>query len=147
MSCGSNLNSPMGSSWYRLEVVFHSRRHRAPSMLMPISAGSVLHGGPHTFGFLMGAVEVGALTSALLLAARKSGRARAGDTTLLRRVWHRTHWLRPVAESMALDVDGADRGRRNDAADGGRERAVTPEAAGPDPTCRPFFDWLTAGPE
>lgn len=42
------------------------------TVLMPIFAGSVLHGGPHTLGFLMGAVGVGALTSAMLLAARKS---------------------------------------------------------------------------
>jgi MFS family permease len=32
----------------------------------------VLHGGPHTLGFLMGAMGVGALVSALALAARKS---------------------------------------------------------------------------
>ncbi len=34
------------------------------AMLMPIFAGSVLHGGPHTFGFLMAASGVGALFSA-----------------------------------------------------------------------------------
>lgn len=32
------------------------------STLMPVFAGSVLHGGPHTFGFLMGASGVGALS-------------------------------------------------------------------------------------
>jgi MFS family permease len=42
------------------------------STLMPIFAGSVLHGGPHTFGFLMGASGVGALVSAGLLASRRS---------------------------------------------------------------------------
>jgi MFS family permease len=41
---------------------------------MPIFAGKVLHGGPHTLGFLMGAMGVGALISALSLAARKSVR-------------------------------------------------------------------------
>ncbi|HEY1461807.1 MAG TPA: MFS transporter [Terriglobales bacterium] len=41
-------------------------------VLMPIFAGSVLHGGPHTLGFLMGAAGVGALVSTFLLAARKS---------------------------------------------------------------------------
>jgi MFS family permease len=41
-------------------------------VLMPIFAATVLHGGPHTLGFLMGAMGVGALISALALAARKS---------------------------------------------------------------------------
>jgi len=41
-------------------------------VLMPIFAVKVLHGGPHTLGFLMGAMGVGALISALALAARKS---------------------------------------------------------------------------
>jgi MFS family permease len=41
-------------------------------VLMPIFAARVLHGGPHTLGFLMGAMGVGALISALSLAARKS---------------------------------------------------------------------------
>ncbi len=43
-------------------------------VLMPIFAAGVLHGGPHTLGFLMGAMGVGALLSALSLAARKSVR-------------------------------------------------------------------------
>jgi MFS family permease len=41
-------------------------------VLMPIFAGRILHGGPHTFGFLMGAMGSGALVAALSLAARKS---------------------------------------------------------------------------
>jgi len=41
-------------------------------VLMPIFAAQVLKGGPHTLGFLMGAMGVGALISALSLAARKS---------------------------------------------------------------------------
>ena len=43
-------------------------------VLMPIFAAQVLNGGPHTLGFLMGAMGVGALISALSLAARKSVR-------------------------------------------------------------------------
>ena len=43
-------------------------------VLMPIFAAKVLHGGPHTLGFLMGSMGVGALISALSLAARKSVR-------------------------------------------------------------------------
>jgi len=40
--------------------------------LMPIFAGSILHGGAHTFGFLMAASGVGALIGAVTLAARRS---------------------------------------------------------------------------
>ena len=43
-------------------------------VLMPIFAVKVLRGGPHTLGFLMGAMGVGALISALALAARKNVR-------------------------------------------------------------------------
>jgi MFS family permease len=42
------------------------------TVLMPIFAGTVLHGGAHTLGFLMGAAGVGALISTFMLAARKS---------------------------------------------------------------------------
>jgi MFS family permease len=42
------------------------------TVLMPIFAGSVLHGGAHTLGFLMGAAGVGALVGALVLATRRS---------------------------------------------------------------------------
>ena len=42
------------------------------TVLMPIFAGSVLHGGAHTLGFLMGASGVGALMGALALATRRS---------------------------------------------------------------------------
>ena len=41
-------------------------------VLMPIMAGTVLHGGPHTLGFLMGMAGVGALISAISLAVRQS---------------------------------------------------------------------------
>jgi MFS family permease len=43
-------------------------------VLMPIFAVKVLNGGPHTLGFLMGAMGVGALVSAISLAARRSVR-------------------------------------------------------------------------
>jgi MFS family permease len=42
------------------------------SVLMPIFAGKILKGGPHTLGFLMGAVGVGAVISAVSLAVRKT---------------------------------------------------------------------------
>jgi MFS family permease len=41
------------------------------TVLMPVFAKEILHGGPHTFGFLMGASGLGALACALLLASRK----------------------------------------------------------------------------
>ena len=42
------------------------------AVLLPIFAGQILHGGPHTLGWLTGASGIGALTSALSLAVRKS---------------------------------------------------------------------------
>jgi MFS family permease len=42
------------------------------SVLLPVFAGQVLHGGAHTLGWLTGASGVGALISALSLAVRKS---------------------------------------------------------------------------
>jgi MFS family permease len=43
-------------------------------VLMPIFAKTVLHGGPHTLGFLMASMGLGALLSALSLVARKNVR-------------------------------------------------------------------------
>jgi MFS family permease len=43
-------------------------------VLMPIFAAQVLKGGPHTLGFLMGAMGIGSLVSALSLVVRKSVR-------------------------------------------------------------------------
>jgi MFS family permease len=42
------------------------------TVLMPVFATQILHGGPSTLGWLMAASGVGALAGALLLAARKS---------------------------------------------------------------------------
>jgi MFS family permease len=42
------------------------------SVLLPVFAGKVLHGGPHTLGWLSAASGLGALASALALAMRKS---------------------------------------------------------------------------
>lgn len=41
------------------------------SILMPVFAKVILHGDSHTFGFLMGATGLGALSGALFLASRK----------------------------------------------------------------------------
>ena len=50
------------------------------TVLLPIFAGRILHGGAHTLGFLTGASGAGALVSALSLAVRKSVR---GLTTMI----------------------------------------------------------------
>jgi MFS family permease len=55
-------------------------------ILMPIFAKDILHGGPNTMGFLMGATGLGALSGALFLASRKTviglGRILAVSTTI-----------------------------------------------------------------
>jgi len=43
-------------------------------VLMPVFARDILHGGAHTFGFLMGASGIGALIGAVHLASRKTVR-------------------------------------------------------------------------
>ena len=50
------------------------------STLLPIFAGQVLHGGPHTLGWLSAASGVGALTSGISLTLRKSA---AGLTRMI----------------------------------------------------------------
>jgi len=42
------------------------------TVLMPVFASTILHGGPHTLGFLMAATGVGALLGALFLANRRT---------------------------------------------------------------------------
>ncbi|HJV64818.1 MAG TPA: MFS transporter [Geomonas sp.] len=42
------------------------------AVLMPVFAKDILHGGPHTFGFLMGSAGVGALTGTVYLASRRN---------------------------------------------------------------------------
>jgi MFS family permease len=42
------------------------------TVLVPVFAKDILHGGPHTFGFLMGASGIGALIGALYLASMKT---------------------------------------------------------------------------
>jgi MFS family permease len=41
-------------------------------VLLPVFASAVLHGGPHTYGFLTGATGLGAFISAVVLAFRKT---------------------------------------------------------------------------
>jgi MFS family permease len=42
------------------------------AVLMPVFAKEILHGGSHTFGFLMGASGIGALMGAIYLASKRS---------------------------------------------------------------------------
>jgi MFS family permease len=42
------------------------------TVLMPVFAGKILHGGPQTLGFLLGATGVGALAGTMFLASRRS---------------------------------------------------------------------------
>lgn len=42
------------------------------TVLMPVFAREILHGGPHTYGFLMGASGLGAFSGAIFLASRRS---------------------------------------------------------------------------
>jgi hypothetical protein len=42
------------------------------TILMPVVAKKILHGGPNTLGFLMASTGTGALLGALYLASRKS---------------------------------------------------------------------------
>jgi MFS family permease len=42
------------------------------TVLVPVFAKTILHGGSHTFGFLMGASGIGALAGAFYMASRKN---------------------------------------------------------------------------
>ncbi|MGA2091016.1 MAG: MFS transporter [Endomicrobiales bacterium] len=61
---------PMRSILYLLGLV--SLTGMSYQILMPVFAKQVLGGGPHTLGFLMGAVGFGALCGAIYLASRKN---------------------------------------------------------------------------
>ena len=89
------------------------------TVLMPVFASEVLHGGPHTLGFLMAAAGVGALAAAVLLAARKSVKGLLRMVPIvggaLRRRAHRLWaFARPVAVARAH----AGSGLRHDAGHG-----------------------------
>ena len=76
----------------------------APYMvLMPVFAGTVLHGGPHTLGFLTAASGVGALLGAVALALRKTvlglGLRIAGSRVC---VWNGADSFRVVAKPLAV---------------------------------------------
>ncbi|MHB8839597.1 MAG: MFS transporter [Gemmatimonadaceae bacterium] len=79
-------------------------------VLMPIFAAQVLHGGPHTMGFLTGAMGLGALGAALSLAVRKNVRglvrlipvsAAVFALGLMGFAWSHTFWLSLLALMVA----------------------------------------------
>jgi len=79
------------------------------SVLMPVFADEILHGGPKTLGLLTGASGVGALIGALSLAARKGVRGLgrwiavatfAFGLSLLLFAWSKSLWLSMVALAL-----------------------------------------------
>ena len=76
------------------------------SVLMPIMAGDILHGGAHTYGFLMGATGIGALVGALYLASRRTvlglGRLIPAATLLFGGALIAFSFSRSVAVSLVL---------------------------------------------
>ena len=78
------------------------------TVLMPVMAADVLHGGPHTLGFLMGATGVGALGGAVYLASRRTllglGRVIPSAAALFGLGLIAFSLSRSVALSMALMV-------------------------------------------
>ena len=90
-------------------------------VLMPIFAARVLHGGPHTLGFLMGAMGVGALVSAFSLAARRNVRGLIRMIPMAAAVFGLGLIGSALARLLALDADGAAGRHRHDAGDGGQQ--------------------------
>ena len=73
------------------------------TVLMPIFAAQDFEGGPHTLGFLMAAVGVGALASAVSLAAAKDGVGAGEDDSAFRGSFRRrADPFRDVAKFLAL---------------------------------------------
>ena len=89
------------------------------TVLMPIFAGKILKGGPHTLGFLMGAVGIGALVSAVSLALRKT-RAGTGQNDSNRNcvARRRSDLVWNVADVMAVAASHVGVRFRDDATDG-----------------------------
>ena len=68
-------------------------------VLMPIFASQVLHGGPHTLGYLMGASGVGALSRRLARWSAKNVRGLVSDDSDIgRRLRRRPHPLRALSQ-------------------------------------------------
>ena len=77
-------------------------------VLMPIFAAQILHGGPHTLGFLMGAVGVGSLASALRLVFRRTVRGLLKIIPIGAAVFGTgAHRVRILAPHVAVAADDA----------------------------------------
>ncbi len=88
-------------------------------VLMPIFAKDVLHGGPHTLGFLMGSMGLGALDlGALAGGAQKCARPGQDDPHRRGRLRHGADRFRALARLLALDDHGLHRGHGHDAGHG-----------------------------
>ena len=99
-------------------------------VLMPIFAGQVLGGGPHTLGFLMGAVGVGSLASALSLVVRRSVRGTDQNDPDCRGDLRRgPRSVRAIGASVAFDGADAADGLRHDAGFDGEQHDY-PDAGG-----------------
>ena len=72
------------------------------TVLMPIFADKILHGGPHTLGFLMAASGVGALAAALLLAMRKTVLGLGRGSSWQRDVRRGADRVRSLAHALAV---------------------------------------------
>ena len=90
-------------------------------VLMPIFAAQVLHGGPHTLGFLMGAMGVGALVSALSLAVRKNVRGLVRMIPIAAAVFGLGLIGFGLSRGSGFRCDGADCRHRDDAGHGGQQ--------------------------
>ena len=91
------------------------------SVLMPIFADKILHGGPEALGWLMGVSGVGALTGALLLATRRHVRGLGRwvvisgvlySVSLMGFAYSRTFWLSaalmvPIGFAMMIQFGAA----------------------------------------
>lgn len=91
-------------------------------VLLPVFASDILHGGPHTLGFLMAASGVGALCGPCSLHHEKM----FSDLEKIIASSNFSLWLRPIIFSMSkvlwLSNDDAVSVRiRNDGADGGKQ--------------------------
>ena len=92
------------------------------TVLMPIIAGQVLHGGPHTLGLLMAAAGLGALVRrALSGVAPDGGGPRARHRRSRGRLRSRPGRVLVLARALALAAAGAAGRSLHDAADGGQQ--------------------------
>ena len=89
------------------------------TVLMPVIASHVLHGGAHTLGFLMTASGLGAVAGALYLASRRErARTRPGDGRRDAGVRRWAHRVRLRANALARARRAAVRRRRLHGRDG-----------------------------